>query len=77
MKTSLGDFVRLPQCYVSESLAFKPQAPALIDAERFAILPKLVKRLKLFFFSVMNTDCTTAKRCCSAAGLLQRGDSQK
>lgn len=49
MKTSLGDFVRSPQCYVSVSLAFKPQAPALIDAERFAILPKLVTRLKLFF----------------------------
>lgn len=49
MKTSLGDFVRSPPCYVSEPLAFKPQALALIDAERFAILPKLMKRPKLFF----------------------------
>lgn len=40
---------QITSCSVSVSLAFQPRAPALIDAERFAILPKLVKRLKLFF----------------------------
>lgn len=69
MKTSLGDFVRSPQCYVSVPLVFKPQASALIDVGRFTILHKPVKSLKLF--SLMNIDCSTAKQSGLAMVLLQ------